>query len=285
MWGKNVLHTVKQAVIGAVVGMGGITPGFSGGILAVAFGVYHDMIAALGNLFKDPKKSILYLLPLGIGMMVGVVIMSNAIEWLMLNWRTPFLFLIIGLVLGGVPNIIKAGNKTNGFHPKYLIAAAAGFAFIIVLSLIASDATAGETQTFSNPLFALLCGAILSISTVIPGLGTSFLLIYLGWYEPLLAAINNLDVVTLLLVGVGFIVAVLFLAKAVQKVFDKYGEYAYYAILGFSLASIIMIFPEVQFNVNLLLYIALAAGGFMVTRLMTKEWGQKKMEEQKPENL
>lgn len=272
---KGLVHSIKQVGIGAIVGMGGITPGFSGGIMAVAFGIYHDMIAALSNILKDPKKSILYLAPLAIGMLIGILIMSNVIELLMLHWQTPFMFLIIGLVAGGVPSIVKEGNKKQGFHPKYIIAAAAGFIFIMLFSLIETQPPLEDVPTFSNPIFAILCGAILSISAVIPGLGSSFLLIYLGWYGPLLSAINRLDIGIILLVLLGFIVAIIFISKGIKKVFDRHSDYAYYTVLGFAIASIIMVFPPVSFDVSLILYILLAIGGYFVTRLMTRERGNK----------
>lgn len=273
---KKAGHFFKQTAIGAVVGLGGITPGVSGGIMAVAFGIYYDMISALGNLFKEPKKSILYLLPLGLGMLIGILSMSTAIEWLMLNWRTPFLLFLVGLVAGGVPKIVQEGNKEKGFHPKYIIAAVGGALFLLAFSFLGGGIDGGNSQSFPNAFIAILTGAILSISTVIPGIGVSFILIFLGWYSPLIYAINRLDVQTLLLVGIGFIAAIFFMAKLVQKVFEKYREYAYYAILGFTIASIIMIFTELEFNAFFLLYILLAVAGFFITTLMNRNWSNSK---------
>ena len=41
---------------GIVVGMGGITPGLSGSVLLVIFGLYQKTVDSIGNLFKNFKN-------------------------------------------------------------------------------------------------------------------------------------------------------------------------------------------------------------------------------------
>ena len=57
---------------GILIGVANIIPGVSGGTMMVSMGVYEKIIGVVNNLFKDIKKSIITLLPLGIGMVLAV---------------------------------------------------------------------------------------------------------------------------------------------------------------------------------------------------------------------
>ena len=55
------------------MGIANIIPGVSGGIMAVSLGIYDDMIHALKHLMKEFKKSLTFLLPIGIGAVIGII--------------------------------------------------------------------------------------------------------------------------------------------------------------------------------------------------------------------
>ena len=61
---KSILY---RAICGVVLGIGGVLPGVSGGILAISLGIYEKMLHAIGTLFHNFKQNVRYLLPLGIG--------------------------------------------------------------------------------------------------------------------------------------------------------------------------------------------------------------------------
>ena len=52
---------------GIIVGIGGIAPGLSGSVLLVIFGLYQKTINAIGTIFKDFKKNLMFLIPLFAG--------------------------------------------------------------------------------------------------------------------------------------------------------------------------------------------------------------------------
>ena len=66
---------------GAMVGIGAIVPGFSGGVLAVVFGIYEPMIRFLGNLRVKFWENVRYFLPVGIGGIIGVVAFSAVVDY------------------------------------------------------------------------------------------------------------------------------------------------------------------------------------------------------------
>ena len=62
---------LRDIAAGVCIGVAFIVPGFSGGSVAVMLGIYEKMINAITDLFKNMKKSIMTLLPIGIGLLVG----------------------------------------------------------------------------------------------------------------------------------------------------------------------------------------------------------------------
>jgi putative membrane protein len=65
-------------VKGAIVGIGAILPGLSGGVLAVIFGIYDPLIRFLADLRKDFVKNFKYFLPI----VLGVAAENTLSSWL-----------------------------------------------------------------------------------------------------------------------------------------------------------------------------------------------------------
>ena len=79
---------------GIIVGIGGIAPGLSGSVFLVILGLYQKTISAIGTLFKDFKKNVIFLLPLILGFGVGIILFSKVVDFLLANYEmyTRFAF-------------------------------------------------------------------------------------------------------------------------------------------------------------------------------------------------
>ena len=125
---------------GMIIGIANIIPGLSGGTMAILVGVYEKLISTIGNFFKKFKETfkenMIFLVPLGLGMVVGVVAFSKLLEILLKNYTMPTQFAFIGLVLGGLPLIFKNANKEGKFKKKYLIPLIITFIIGLTLSLL-----------------------------------------------------------------------------------------------------------------------------------------------------
>ena len=64
---------IKQILKGTIIGVANIIPGVSGGTLAVSMGIYDQIIESITQFFKQPKRSIITLLPYGIGAVIGII--------------------------------------------------------------------------------------------------------------------------------------------------------------------------------------------------------------------
>lgn len=255
--------------VGAVIGLGGVLPGVSGGVMAVSLGVYRPMIEALAGFFKDVKKNFFYLLPVGLGAVIGFLLGAVALSGVMDRWYSQVIWLFLGLVAGGLPSFLKEANE-RGFKWRYLIATVAGAAVASLLLLMKSGSGDVENLDSLNALQALASGAIVSVGTVFPGVSTSFVLMYLGWYKAMMDAFARIDVLTVALMGAGAAVCFVATVKSARWLFEKYHGYAYYGVLGFLIVSAALIIPGVTLSWMLAVDLALAAVGAAVAYLFGK---------------
>lgn len=256
---------------GMLIGANCIIPGASGGVLAVAMGLYEPCVEAVYAFFRyfktKGKESFVFLLPLGIGGVVGLLACSFGLEWLLKNVREPFMFVLLGMVLGGLPSFFKEANS-KGFRPRYLIASL--IAFVVVgAAALANDKLNGGAGIGFSSWTAMLGGAIIVAGTMIPGMSTSFLLMMLGIYEPILAALTHFHLLTLVFVGIGGVFGGGLMLIIVRYMFRRFHGYSYYAMLGLLLVTLIMIFPGISLSM-LIWDLLLIAGGFALTYFMTK---------------
>lgn len=262
---KVTKSAVRCILEGTLIGAAGMIPGASGGMLAVAFGVYRRAIDAIAGLLKDFKQNFLFLLPYGIGVCIGVFITARALEWLLLNWRMPLMYLLIGLVLGGVPSLIRSANAK--LTPKYAACIILGGAITAALAFLDNSAVSANYREFGY-MAAFISGALITVGIVIPGVSTSFILMYIGWYEPLLSAFNRLQMDYLLCAAAGALTVTVLLISFVRRMFREHPAGASYCILGFLLGTVVMIFPGLGKGIPLI------AAGFCCTLLFQHFGGE-----------
>ena len=112
------MKTVKDILKGMVIGIANIIPGVSGGTMMVAMGIYDKLIHCITHIFKEFKKSVLFLLPIAIGMGIAIIGGSLGLEMLFEKFPVQTNLLFIGLIVGGLPAIWKnvKGNSIKFGH-------------------------------------------------------------------------------------------------------------------------------------------------------------------------
>ncbi len=258
-----------HVLVGAFIGIGGVLPGVSGGVLAVSLGLYEPMIDALAGFFKAPKKNLLFLLPIGIGAALGFLLGAVALSRLMKRWYVEIMWLFLGLVAGGVPSFIREANE-RGFKWRYLLATVFGAALASLMLFLKREGSAAVDAVSLTPAMALVSGAIVSVGTVIPGVSTSFILMYLGWYRPMMDAFADINILTIVFLGIGAAGCFVGTVKTARWLFDRFRGWAYYAVLGFLIVSAGLIFPGFTWTWGQLINLVLGAAGFAVAYALGK---------------
>ena len=72
---------------GIIIALGFILPGVSGGVLAAILGIYERMIYFLAHIKENFRENILYFLPVGIGMVLGIALFSLPVEYLLEHYK------------------------------------------------------------------------------------------------------------------------------------------------------------------------------------------------------
>ncbi|HAF61191.1 MAG TPA: DUF368 domain-containing protein [Anaerolineaceae bacterium] len=238
---KNaVLDWFIRLIKGMIVGIGGIVPGLSGGVLAVVFGLYEPLMKFLGNLKDKFMKNLLFFLPVGIGLVLGIVAFSAVVDFAFTNYAAQFTWLFIGFISGTFPSLFKTAGK-EGRKPQHwwvlVIMSVGMFVFLHWMETIKSVTL---EQTFVN---WLLSGALIGLGVVVPGMSPSNFLIYLGLYQPMASGIAHLDFSVIIPLALGLIICVFAFAKLVSWLFKKYYAFMYHFILGIVVGSTLAIIP------------------------------------------
>lgn len=274
---------IKSILKGMVIGIANIIPGVSGGTMMVAMGIYDKLIHCITHLFSEFKKSVLFLLPIALGMGIALVGSSFGLEYLFEHFPVQTNLLFIGLIIGGLPAVWK-NVKGQSVHVGHMIAGLLFFAVVVFFAVMGETEGNAADMSFGlvNVLKLFGVGIIASATMVIPGVSGSMVLLLMGYYNPIIETINDfiralvaLDMDGILqgmgvLVpfGIGVVVGIFLIAKLVEIIFEKFPLYAYWAIIGLIVASPIAIIAMGSFPaltaVNVLTGLVALAVGFVI---------------------
>jgi putative membrane protein len=264
---KSVIDWIVRLLKGILVGVGFITPGLSGGVLAVVFGIYERLMLFLGNIFRNFIENVLFFLPVGIGGAIGVVAFSAVVDFAFTNYAAQFTWLFIGFITGTLPSLFKTSGKQGRkpIHWLLLVITAAGTIFF--MRWMESIRSVQLVPSFGN---WVLSGILIGLGVVVPGMSPSNFLIYLGLYQPMASGIRHLDLGVIIPLLLGVIVIVLLLARLISWLFKKFYAFMYHFILGIVVGSTIVIIPEGVRGWTIAVSAALFVIGALVSYFLAK---------------
>ena len=240
---------------GIVLGISFILPGVSGGVLSVVMGIYDKLIEAVSHFYESWasfKKYFNFLFFLGIGGIISVLVLTNVIEVALDKMPVITILIFVGLIVGGVPQLFNIIIKYVSFGNILLMFI--GIGLLVIMSVTTGGASNQIIDTsFISMLKMFGVGILASATIVIPGVSGSFLLMVMGYYEPLLKIINEItsltnlynNVVVMIPFGIGLVIGAIVIAKLIDFCLNKYPIKTYYVIIGFVVASIIEVFMSV----------------------------------------
>ncbi|MEA5048908.1 MAG: DUF368 domain-containing protein [Eubacteriales bacterium] len=270
---KRMLKEFAVRIVqGAIIGAGAILPGISGGVLAVAFGIYQPMMAVLAKPFQNLKTYWKMFVPIAIGWAAGFLGLAGVIAKLLSVNETVIVSLFIGLIIGTFPSLFREGSKngkTKGMWISLAVSTMLLLGFFYTLKF--------STQTTVTPSFGwyIFCGVLWGISLIVPGMSSSSLLLFLGLYQPMSAGISTLDPNVLIPFAIGIFGTVLLLARLVNLLFERHFGVAFYCVIGFVIASTIPIIPLSFSSWWEAVISVLAAGAGFVSSYFLERWGDK----------
>ncbi len=93
---------VTLIAVGAAASASMILPGVSGSYVLLIFGMYEVVIGSIPLLGEAPREALATLVPVGIGVVAGIAVLSNLLKWLLRRVPAPTHGALLGLVFGSV---------------------------------------------------------------------------------------------------------------------------------------------------------------------------------------
>lgn len=285
-------QVAKGGALGAFIGLAVIVPGVSGSVAAIILGLYEKLLYAIGHIFSDFKRCILFLLPIAAGAAVGLIVGFFGVKLLLEVMMFAVVALFAGLMLGALPSVTDE-IKHKKHTPLCIALVILGTAIPIALSLAA--VFAGGKVSLEQPaayeyIIYLLLGFAVAATQLIPGLSATALLMTTGHYVPLVQSVSiaywqqnpEIFAVYACLIA-GFVAGILCFAKLLELLLKKLRTEAMHLVTGLAVGSVITMFfnPEMyevyrswaageRFGPDLLISVVLFVVGFIAAFAFVK---------------
>jgi putative membrane protein len=228
---------------GVVIALGFLLPGVSGGVLAAIFGLYGRILRFMANITKDFRENFLFFLPVGLGGIAGIILLSAPLEFLLRHYNAIVMWCFAGCIAGTLPSLYReAGREGRGNADRAVFAVtfAAGFAALYGLACFEARSTEGLLPAGSF-LTWVLAGALIALGIIVPGLSPSNLLIVLGLFNAMIDGFKRADLAVFFPIALGGAATLLLFSKVMERVLRLHYAKLYHFILGIVSASTLLI--------------------------------------------
>ncbi len=263
---------INELIKGIIIGIAKIIPGLSGAVLMISFNLYDRAIYAITNFFENPKKHFLFLMNLGIGILLGIVLFSKVIYFFITNYYLYTTALFIGLILGGIPVICRKIQKKANYGIILI-----SFLLMSIVSLSNIHSNYIVKNNYIDTFIFFLSGILEAIGTVLPGISSTALLMLIGVYDSYIVTISNALNPYLLKetlsfaipFSIGLFIGIIIISLLVNYLFHSYKEQTFSFILGVSCSSIFLLvvklLPHVHGAISIMLSFGLLIVGYLIT--------------------
>ena len=247
----------KSGLLGFFIGLAVIVPGISGSTVAIIFKLYDQFLYAIGNLFKQFKRCFAFLLPIGIGAILGVALGFFTIRELLKILPFAIVCMFAGLMCGAFPAVtdeLKGAERTPKRVTLFVLGVLLPVAIGCVSAWLSVGAEGAETDKFANVAWwhialGLVFGYVVGVTQIVPGMSATAFLMAVGWFASVMSSVsmtywteNPAIFLVYIALGIGFLAGLFTFSKFLTFIFAKARQTAYSLIVGLSLGSILSMF-------------------------------------------
>ena len=247
------MNYLINGVRGFCMALADSVPGVSGGTIAFILGFYDQFINSLNNLVfgnkKEKKEALFFLLKLGIGWVIGMVLAILVLTSLFANHIYEVSSVFIGFIIFSLPLIISEEKGVLKGKYKNLLFLILGIVIVSLITYFNPMNGSENVVDITNLSFGLILyffvAAMIAISAmVLPGISGSTLLLIFGLYIPITTAIKeflhlNFGYFPILVIfGLGVLTGIAVVIKGIKAALSKYRSQTVYLILGLMLGSL-----------------------------------------------
>jgi len=268
---------LQTLLLGVLIGIANIVPGIGGGMIAAVSGRYYDILYAASNFmsFKFDRKSTMLLIPVAIGMIIGIFSFSNLLKLAYEKFPGYTVGTFLGLILGG---LFHMGREQKVLKKDKLFLFLTGLVIAVCLFLFVIPRPDSSFQSENQSwLYLILSGMLGACAMSMPaGIDGSSVLIILGVYRNAIKAISDFDFSVLVPMGLGILIGLIIIVKLLNFLMKRNKEKVISVLLGVMMAGSINIFKNdiSAFTSSWTVYIFVVLGfmfGFFVERLFKEK--------------
>ena len=245
------------ALRGFAMGAADLVPGVSGGTVALLLGIYERFIGAIrgvaaiggrllrgditGARSKFKEADWVFVLPLGVGIVIAVFSLASLMERLLHDYPEEMAGVFMGLVLASLfatyLSLEPPAKKARLTPWEILLAVAVAAGVFVLLGFSATP------QADPSLLAYLGAGALAICAMVLPGISGSFLLLIVGMYAALLAAVDDVAIAQLLVFCLGAAIGLALFSTLLHRLLTQFRRPTTAVLLGLLLGSMRVLWP------------------------------------------
>ncbi len=234
------------AARGVAMGIAEVVPGVSGGTIALITGIYKRLLNALASFSPSSPRVLLrdgfgafhrthdlsFLAALALGMIVGLIVFARVLGYL-LDTHGPVVWgFIFGLITASLPRVALRATLPS--------LATFGVAGAVLAVFVATLAPTGSDPTY--PRF-LLGGALAATAWILPGISGSLVLVLLGLWKPLIAALNTAQLDIIAAMAAGMAIGLLSFVRLLARSLERYPGAVFSLLTGLMAGSLVRLWP------------------------------------------
>jgi putative membrane protein len=242
------------------IGMGSadVVPGVSGGTIAFITGIYTELldsiksinINALVTLFKQGPKAAwqaingTFLFVLLLGVLTAILTLAKVIHYLLDQHGVLLWSFFFGLILA---SSLHMGKQIQQWHKGTFAALLIG---ALCAGFISIASPSSIEASYLNIFFA---GSIAICAMILPGISGSFILLLMGLYAPVLAAVKGLQLDIMLIFAVGAGIGLMLFSRLLSWLLHHYKDLMFSLLTGFMLGALLKVWPwkeTISFRLN-----------------------------------
>ena len=233
---------------GLAMGAADIVPGVSGGTVAFITGIYPRLLHSLRSFDRFALQLLWrrdwpalrqhvdagFLLTLVAGIGTSVFSLARLLAWLLQHYPQPLWAFFFGLILASALLLLRR-NVHWQLLPGLALLLGTGAAVLLGL--------APRLDLLSGAWGIFLAGFIAICAMLLPGISGSFLLLLLGMYGALLAALQSFDLVFISLFVGGAICGLLCCSRVLHWLLSRFHAVTLALLTGFLFGSLTLVWP------------------------------------------
>ena len=247
----DLKSTVRVLLTGFLMGMAEVVPGVSGGTIAFISGYYERLLAGLSGLRPNlltvlwrsglraawQKADGNFLSLLFGAMAFSILIFANMIKGALLTYPIAMWSFFFGLVLAS--SVLMYRQVRNRTIEHFLVLGI-GLALGLLLQRLL------PVTLEATPWAMFLGGAIAVCAWILPGISGSFLLLLLGLYSGVIAAVASLAWVQLIPFALGAGLGLIAFANILKRLFQRIRDWVLMLLIGLMLGTLVRLWPWQQ---------------------------------------